>query len=252
LAEIKYNSSEIQPIRQCRLPPVLAFALKIRLLSSVVHYFHNDMLFLCFLPLLLAPSLAKNPPSNENAVATDTSSSSTQSSEAPKKIPEKEAKDASPRLLVMLQKKFPQVYMQIIKIKERVIVNSKQQELSRSAIGSDELYKIGSDGKQTNLRSRLFLLSPRTTEQRAQALSDDELDWFDKLALALRLDRFWPRVFFSMSAGFAIVSLGFLTMHLICLWMGWTDGRSDDYISVSPGTTNERDVIIKSAKMQMA
>src|SRR5580692_7888154 len=59
-----------------------------------------------------------------------------------KEIPEKAVKSSPSGLLIMLQRKHPHVYMQVIKIKEQVTVNSKQQEMTRSAIASDQLFKM--------------------------------------------------------------------------------------------------------------
>jgi hypothetical protein len=136
-------------------------------------------------------------------------------------------------VMLMLQQKHPHVYLEVLKIKEQVMVDQKRHVIGKEALASAQLFKVNRDGTRTTLRSRLFLLTPNHEEQGeygAAAAGDrdaetDEgepkLDWFDKFALALHLDHFWPRLLFSLCAGFSIVSLGFLILHFVTVWLGW-------------------------------
>lgn len=185
-----------------------------------------------------------------------------------------------PHMMIMLKQKHPRVYLEVLKIKEQVMVDPQRRVLSREAVASEHLYRVHRDGHRSSLRSRLYLLTPNQHQQATSAHGnehehehehdeDDEnntLDWFDRLALALHLDRFWPRLLFSLSAGFAIVALGFLILHVVGMWLGWHNdnlGRHDDidneYAALlnpnfrGPGVVSVHhyhDQIEKSAKMQ--
>lgn len=183
-------------------------------------------------------------------------------------ITERIVHSTPPHMMIMLQQKHPHVYLEVLKIKEQVMVDRKMNELKREAVASETLFRVNRDGSRDAVRSRLFLLTPRKDSGRVEEMSEDhdhdEMDWFDRLALALHLDHFWPRLLFSLSAGFAIVALGFLILHLVGLWLGWNNANGkheeeDEYSALlnpnfrGPGVVSVHhyhDQIEKSANMQ--
>lgn len=231
----------------------------------------HPLTHILFAVFLLVALVSSSNTTSDHAVA-DTKAVDGRQSET-KTQSEQVVQTTPPRLLIMLQRKHPRVYLEVIKIREQIRLDSNNKEVSRNAIAAERLYRVHSDGTRHAIRSRLYMMSPEGhfhssnhyRLEQDREIEEDPLNWFDRLALALHLEHFWPRLLFSLSAGFAVVSLGFLMVHLACLLLGY-EGRgktrddADEFAALldphvrGPGVirvpTEDKGVIEKTAPME--
>jgi hypothetical protein len=143
--------------------------------------------------------------------------------------------DHRPRLLITIKKRHPHVYLELLRIKETVMVDRHGHPISKSATAMEELYRVGHHGQRRRLHARLFLFKPKHYggldggfgAQGVDGAAAD--DWVDRTAAALRLDLFWPRLFFSLLSGFTIVAVVFFLGQLV-FWSfgGYAEEDEDD------------------------
>lgn len=208
------------------------------------------------IPFLLSLTLAikESKPRTTNAVATANEHQKPEAAATASTTTEKVVHKTPPHLLIMLKRKHPHVFLEVIKIKERVLVDKHHlKELSREAIASEQLFRVHHDGSRTPLRSRIFLLSPKHGDQQSissQQSENEELSWFDKLALALHLDHFWPRFLFSLCTGFLIVASGLGAVHLVCYLLGYESKSVDDEYEALLNPNTHRPGVINASCIQ--
>lgn len=121
-------------------------------------------------------------------------------------------------------------FFEIVRINERVVVDEHQKAKGYLAKIHSAMYTIDS-GRLKRLFSSDAIIKPKPNATFLRHLSTDRFpdqdfptqrrdgaghafdEWFDGLAKKLHLDRFWPRLLFSIFLGFTATCILYLFLH---------------------------------------
>lgn len=117
------------------------------------------------------------------------------------------------------------VYFEVIRVNERVIVDERNHTKGYTASMRNALYSLES-GKLRRLYLSKMLVKPKPGSRLFKSISSKRFleeqppqksfkKWIEELAYKLHLDKFWPRLIFSIACGFFCTAIIYLTAWLI-------------------------------------